>query len=847
MKGIKKIKILWVLILILTLSLIFSCGLRIPQKAPEKVNVKYTKYLEFPITTSNLRIKDFISPLENNISGSLTLEKTDPLELSLATQVEYSPKTLLKDLENKLKDELAKLSENFNITIDTSSFANMLSGTIPLPTLSQSELEIPQSATEIYINSITFLNDENIPVSSGTNSFEIPVTTLQSLFNFTEANLKNVKIYVKISNITASNISMVLDGRTVALSNNQEISVSNLLVKKSSNLQLRFNSSTSGIAQVTFKFVDPLVNYAKDFDTSKLDSEKIEININETVFTFPQVYQIKLSGTINEEIVANISGTISQNITLKSGETEIGSGNGTGKTVSINLPGTNYFTLSEGINIEGTITLTGIVNFDFRTQNPKIKVTPSVNVTAVKDFPLELTITIPNVNYIEFGAGTVSLSFNGLIPTNVSGTFGGKQVSLSDDSKILVNLQDVYIPADVNILITGNVTGSTVSYSSTISDDAFIRSASINPPNALNPIEITQDIPDFVKDLASSAVINLIANLNYNVSNITSTVKINIESNFLTEGEGEHQLSGSGTISLKALNKNIDFTTFNQFYLKITPDLSIPIIVTNVLLKDGISLSITPQIEQFEISQVELKGTTFSQDFGTLYDFSELFTGDFAFLKDFDITLNAQILFDIFNSTLSPEATITLSGTPVKLTKGVPANISNILKDIINNEQPLTLSIEMNTGEGVLNKDSEIIFSLTAGIPLALTASKDVKVVSGEADLSEISKLIDIVNSVKIKFGTFNNTTGIAGVLNLGKDSSNKPIISVELKPGDNRDTVIDIPKEKLQALATSSTPWEIIVPEGKTVSLNYNGVLSIAPYLAVELEVATSVSLKSN
>ncbi|ABS61548.1 hypothetical protein [Fervidobacterium nodosum] len=847
MKGIKKIKkILWVLILILTLSLIFSCGLRIPQKAPEKVNVKYTKYLEFPITTYNLKIKDFISPLENNISGSLTLEKTDPLELSLATQVEYSPKTLLKDLENKLKDELAKLSENFNITIDTSSFANMLSGTIPLPTLSQSELEIPQSATEIYINSITFLNDENIPVSSGTNSFEIPVTTLQSLFNFTEANLKNVKIYVKISNITASNISMVLDGRTVALSNNQEISVSNLLVKKSSNLQLRFNSSTSGIAQVTFKFVDPLVNYAKDFDTSKLDSEKIEININETLFTFPQDYQIKLSGTINEEIVANISETISQNIKLKSGGTEIGSGNGTGKTASINLPGTNYFKLSDGINIEGTITLTGIVNFDFRTQNPKIKVTPLVNVTAVKDFPLELTVTIPNVDSIEFGAGIVSLSFNGLTPTAVSETFGGKPVSL-ENSKILVNLEDLNLPANVNILITGDVSANTVSYSSTISDDAYIHSASINPPNALNPIEITQDIPDFVKDLANSAVINLIANLNYNVSNITSEVKMNIESNFLTEGEGEHTLSGSGTISLKALNKNIDFTTFNQFYLKIIPTLSTPITVTNVPLKDGISLSITPEIKQFEISKINLKSTTFTQTFNNLYDFSNLFTGDFAFLKDFDITPNATVSFNVINSTINPQVTITILGNPVHLKKGEQKNISYILKNIIKNEQILSLSVEMNTGGGELSNDSEIVFSLDMDIPLKITATKDVKIKSENVNLSELGRLKDIIKSVKLKFGSFNNTTGIVGKLYLGKDQNNEPIVSVELKPGDNRNTVIDIPKEKLQALATSSTPWEIIVPEGETVSLNYNGVLSIAPYLAVELEVATSVSLKSN
>ncbi|HOJ94769.1 MAG TPA: hypothetical protein PK390_05995, partial [Fervidobacterium nodosum] len=716
------------------------------------------------------------------------LEKTDPLELSLATQVEYSPKTLLKDLENKLKDELAKLSKNFNITIDTSSFANMLSGTIPLPTLSQSELEIPQSATEIYINSITFLDNENIPVSSGTNSFEIPVSTIENLFNFTEANLKNVRIYVKISNITASNISMVLDGRTVALSNNQEISVSNLLVKKSSSLQLRFNSSTSGIAQVTLEFVDPLVNYAKDFDTSKLDSEKIEININETLFTFPQDYQIKLSGTINEEIVANISGTISQNIKLKSGGTEIGSGNGTGKTASINLPGTNYFKLSDGISIEGTITLTGIVSYDFRTQNPKIKVIPLVNVTAVKDFPLELTVTIPNVNSIEFGAGTVSLSFNGLTPTAVSGTFGGKPVSL-ENSKILVNLEDLNLPANVNILITGDVSANTVSYSSTISDDAYIHSASINPPNALNPIEIRQDVPDFVKDLANSALINLIVNLNYNVSNITSQVKMNIESNFLTEGEGEHTLSGSGTISLKALNKNIDFTTFNQFYLKITPTLSTPITVTNVPLKDGISLSITPEIKQFEISKINLKSTTFTQTFNNLYDFSNLFTGDFAFLKDFDITPNATVSFNVINSTINPQVTITISGNPVHLTKGEQKNISYILKNIIKNEQILSLSVEMNTGGGELSNDSEIVFSLDMDIPLKITATKDVKIKSENVNLSELGRLKDIIKSVKLKFGSFNNTTGIVGKLYLGKDQNNEPIVSVELKPGDNKDT----------------------------------------------------------
>lgn len=824
----------------------FSCGLKIPQKTPEKVSVKYTKYLEFPITTYDLKVKDLTTQFESGIPSFLTLSKKDPIELSFATQVEYSPATLLKEVESKINQELENLSNNFNIRIDASQFLNQLAGSVSLPTLEPKEILLPSESTKIPVDNLTLLQNQSVPVLIGANSFTIPTQVLDSLY-FGEANFYTVNVLINITGASVSNVSMVVDGRTISLTNGSAVSVSNLLVKKSSNIQVKFNSSTSGSAQISLEFKNPVLNYFKNLDTSRLSNGNVEISITQPIFTSPDNWEMKLSGAISDEIIADITGNISQQFTLKSGSTTIGTGSGSGKTATINIDSTKFFKLSDGLSIDGKIILTGVVSADFRTQTPKIKVTPSVSVTSIKNYPLLINIPLPvNVQELKFSQGTIYLSFNGMSLTSVSGTFGGNPVTLADGN-LSLPLANVSLPASLNVLINANVTSSSITYSSVASDDAKIDTAKLMSATAIEPIVINQPIPDFVKDLANSAIINLQVDLNYNVSNITSPISLTISSNFLTSGEGIHTLNGIGTISLKAENKNIDFTTFPGFNLTITPSLSVPIIIQNVFLKDGINLSIMPELKKFEITEISIKNATFTQDFGTIFDFANLFPDDFAFLNDFDFDIYAFVSLDVTNSTISPEATLTITGYKVHLTKGAPVNIGNIIKQLIKNKAQLTMSIEMSTSGGTLNSDSKIIFDLESNIPLHFTAVTDVKVKDGTVDLSSLKDLKDIIKVVRLKFSVFNNTTGLQARLNLGKYPSGQPIISVDVNNGDNKDTVIEIPKEKLELIAKTDTPWEIIVPEDKTISLNYNGVLSIAPYIAVDLEVATSVNLKSN
>ncbi len=838
------------LTVLLALILTFSCGLRIPQKAPEKISVKYEKHFEFPITTYDLKVKDLTSQFEDALPSFVTLHNEDPITLSLATKTEYSPATLLKGIESKITQELQNLSSNFNININASQFVSQLSGNLSLPTFGSKEYSLPSGSANITIDDLKLVKNQSVPVVAGSNSFTLPSSLLDSLY-FSEANFFTTEVYVNITGTSVSNISLIVDGRSISLTNGSSVSVTNLLVKKSSNIQVRFNSSTSGTVEITLEFREPILNYFKNLDTTKLSAQKVEIAIDQPIFTSTENWEIKLSGTILEKILADISGTIAQDFTLYSGSTIVGSGNGSGDSVIINIDKTKFFKLSDGLTIRGKVTLTGTITADFRIQTPKVKITPSVTVSSIKGYPLSISIPLPpNVSELRFSQGTIFIKFDGLTLSSASGTFGSNQISLSA-GELSLPLYNISLPTTISAVIDADVTSPSISYSSSFSEDAKIAKAMLMN-TTVQPIVVHQPVPDFVKDLADSATINLELDLNYNVSSITSPITIEINSNFLTEGVGTYTLTNAGRIVLKSGNKRIAFNYtdpdyINEFYIQITPILSVPIIVENVLLRDGINLSITPDLKAFEVSQVALKGTVFSQDFGTLYDFENLFPEDFAFLNDFDFTIDAYVAFDVKNSNLSPEATLTISGNKIHLTKGEPVNIGNIIKELIKNKQKLTLAIEMNTGQGTLSNDSKILFTLDANLPLQFRTITDVKVKEGTVDLSALRSIKDFVKIVRLKFSIFKNTTGLQARFNLGKDSSGKPIVSVDINTGDNKDTIVELPKETLALLANDEIPWEIIVPGDKSIMLNYNGALNVAPYLAVELDVATNISLKSN
>ncbi|MGQ9856399.1 MAG: hypothetical protein ACUVQF_06650 [Fervidobacterium sp.] len=828
-------KRLYLIFLVVIVALvIFSCGIKIPQKAPEKVKVQYTKHLEFPVTTLDFKIKDLVDDIEGQLGSGMTLVKTDPVEIKYATEVVFSPGTFLKDIEDELQNKLSELGGRFNLSIDTSYLATQFHGSIELPELQPVEQTIGNS--EIPIPDLTIVSGQNLPVTSGQNNFSIPTSFLSTLI-FDEANLKSVDVYLQISGVTASNPVLVVDGVSYSITLGTK-TLSNVLLKKSSSVVLRFNSASAGIATVTLEFKNQKLNYFKNLDTSKLDEEKISLEVNQSIPVATGSWKLALGGNVGIQIiVAGFSGNIKQTYTAKSGSTTIGSGESYSLNASITLNEAEKFTVGDGVEISGTIELTGTVSADFRIA-PKVKFTPNVQVKKIEDYPVLLTVPLPeNVTSLSFtsGSGYMLLSFEGINITEVSGTFDSNALEKLSN-QIKVPFGGVSLPAVLNAKISGDVVSDGIFYSLSLPEDQniIIESATISGVS-IEPVVINQPVPEAVSQLADSATATIIVKLNYDVSNVTG-LNLDISSNFFDVGNGSYPLSGTGVIVLKSENKNFDFSTFTNFSLTLTPTIPSEIEVNNVNIRDGVRLSIEPVLEEFEISSVDIKPQIYSQDFGTVVDFGDVFSGDFEFLKELDFALNALLGFEITESTIPATITLYISGDPVKLTNGQEKDIGDMIKQLIKNGSPLILSITLETGSGELTKDSEIRAWLDLTIPLqADTPDTDVVINEGTIDLSTLKQVKDIVELAQLKFGTYSNTTGLKAKLKLGDDVT---ITLTDTEP------TIELDKAQIEALADTAVPYKIMLPADSTISLNYNGQLNIAPYLSVDLKVATEVSL---
>ena len=155
----------------------------------------------------------------------------------------------------------------------------------------------------------------------------------------------------------------------------------------------------------------------------------------------------------------------------------------------------------------------------------------------------------------------------------------------------------------------------------------------------------------------------------------------------------------------------------------------------------------------------------------------------------------------------------------------------------------MKIGAKIRTGDGILNENSEIIFGLNFNIPFSLTAKdSDVLVTSGpvEEDLSSLKQVADIVKKAELKFKIWNNTTGLNIRVKLKKGSSE--ILSTDISTSN---PVISLTQAQLKTLSDGGVNYEIWVPKDQNLSLNYSGLLQLAPYIAVELNVATEVKLK--
>lgn len=828
---------LYLIFLVVLIGLFLSsCGLKLPSKAPEKVKIQYTKYLEFPITTLDLKVSDFVDSLLQENIGGLSVVKGNPISINYATSIEYSPGTFLQEIENSIKTELQSFGQSFEYRVDSSYFLSAVSGQIVLPTVQQIQQSISVDAVDI--GSFTIAENLSIPVTNGTNVIELPSSVLNSLI-FSEANLKSVDVQFAISGVSASNAFLIVDGTTYQITVNGTKNLSNVMIKKSSNIKLKFDSSSTGLAQVTLKFLNQKVDYFKDLDTTQLSAGKISINVTQNIPITSGSWKLALDGNVDLNLnILGFSGNISQSYTAKSGTTTIGSGSSSNLTCDIEFDGTTLFTVGDSIILDGLVELSGTVSADLRVP-PSITITPNVNVTKIENYPLSVTVPLPsNVHSVSFtsDSGYMLLKVNGVTLTAVSGTFGSNNLSLSGG--IVLPFGGISLPSTINAQISGDVSSNEISYELELPEDQTIKIENAQITGiSMDPVTINEPVPSTVKDFANSVKATIKVKLNYDVTNI-SGVFLNITSNIFDTGDGTYNLSGAGTIVLSSVDKVFDFSTFTNFTITITPIVPSAVTVSNVDIREGLKLVIQPVVEEFSISEVELKGQSFEQDFGTLINFGDIFKDDFAFVKDLDLSIDATVTFNITEATVPATVTLNVSGNEVKVSKGQKVNIGDIIEELINEGAPLSLSISIETGTGTLTKDSLITASLEFALPLsASTGENEILIKSGTVDLSTLNDIKDILDNAKLKFGYYSNTTGLQAVLKLGGNDGISVLIGVS-------SPIVEIKKEHIEAISDDDVPYEILLPANSTVSLNYDGKLSIAPYIAVDLKVATEVRL---
>jgi len=593
-----------------------------------------------------------------------------------------------------------------------------------------------------------------MPVANGTNIIELPSSVLNSLI-FSEANLKSVDVQFTINGVSASNAFMIVDGVSYPITVNGTKNLTNVMIKKTSTVKIKFDSSSSGLAQATLKFLNQKVDYFKNLDTTQLSDGKISINVTQNIPITTGTWKLALGGNVDVNLnILGFSGNISQSYTAKSGTITIGSGSSLNLTCNIGFDGTKLFTVGDGIVLDGVVELSGTVSADLRTP-PSITITPNVNVTKIENYPLNVTVPLPsNVQSVSFtnDSGYMLLKLSGVTLTAVSGTFGSNNLSLSGG--IVLPFGGISLPSTINAQISGNVNSNEISYTLELPENQTIKIANAQITGlSIDPVTINEPVPSTVKDFANLVKATIKVKLNYDVRNI-SGVSINITSNIFDTGNGTHNLSGTGTIELSSVDKVFDFSTFTSFTMTITPTVPPAVTVSNVDIREGVKLVIQPVVEQFLISEVDLKGQSFEQDFGTLINFGDIFKDDFAFVKDLDLNVDATVTFNITEATVPATVTLNISRNEVKVSKGQKVNIGHIIEELINEGTSLSLSIILETGTGTLTKDSLITASLEFALPLsASTGENEILIKSGTVDLSMLNDVKDILDKVELKFG----------------------------------------------------------------------------------------------
>ncbi len=831
-------------IVVVALSFV-SCGLKVPSKVPEKVSVKYTKYLEFPITTFDFKMNTFIDDLlsESNLAP-LNIVKGNPVELTYATEVVYSPETILSGVEQQIKDQLAQFGQGFSFNLDTSQFLGQLSGQIELPSLNLESQDTEIDVDEVEIPDLVLVENQSVMIPAS-GSIEVG-NILSSVLPFDEGNFKEATIELTFTG-SGGPLSIYIDGTEKSIG-----SPITLFVKKTSTVTIK-NTGSDAVGTVTLKLTGLKLNYFKNLDLSTVTDEgKLEYTIPEVNVSLinDANWYAKLGGSVKQQIaIDGFSGSLNQQITLKSGSVTLGSGEISSNMLEVPLNEV-YFKVNDGIQVSGKLTLSGTISADFRTTKPKVTVTPQVTLKAIKDYEITFNVPLPNnVSELSFtdDSGYMAVNFTGLETIQATTTFGS---NTSTDSVVKIPFANVSLPSYVDIILEANVTDSAISYQAVLPDDQDITIGTAKVSKDLlqgNAISMNYPIPEDVKNLVNSLDATAVINVDYSIKGITSPISLAVSSNIFDPAILSFSNTGGATNTeyIKAENKHILLSSMDAFTFEATPSVSGDITLSNVNLREGAYVRFQPNLATFEIDNVSLKGQQY--DLGSLasIDFSEVFTDDSAFLKEFDYNISAPISLNIENADIPATVTLTVTDQVYTITPDHLVDIGGKIEELLKQGQSMDVSAKVETGAGILRKNSEIKFNLSLDVPFNVTASdSDVVLTQGDLpeDLSVLNDLASIIDKASLKFKSWNNTTGLAARIVLEKSNGDE-ILSGDIAT-DNPSVVLT--PDQMRSIAAGDVKYKILVPEGQSVSLNYNGAINAVPYIAVELKVATEVRVSN-
>ena len=826
-------------IVVVALSFV-SCGLKVPSKVPEKVSVKYTKYLEFPITTFDFKMNTFINDLlsESNLAP-LNILRENPVKLTYATEVVYSPETLLSDVENQIRSQLDSFGQNFSFELNTDQFLSELSGQITLPNLASQSQQQEIDISSVDIPDITVVENQgiyNIPANGSLSLGSI----LRNVLPFDEGNFKEAVIELTHSG-NGGPLSVSIDG--IVRQVNQTIS---LAVKKDSTVTIKNTGSETADGTITIKLKNLKLDYFKNLDLTKT-GKIVEHTFSVDIPLVDEAWYAKFEGKITQQIaITGFSGSLSQQMTVKSGAVILGSDNSNSDTLEVSLADV-YFKVGDGITLDEKVTLSGTISADFRTTKPKVTVTPQVTLKAIKDYEITFNVPLPNnVSELKFtsSSGYMEVNFTGLETIQATTTFGS---NTSTDSVVKIPFANVLLPSNVDIILEANVTDSAISYQAVLPDDQNITIGTAKVSEDLlqgNAININYPIPDDVKNLVDSLDATAVINIKYNIKGI-SGLKLDIASNFFDQGIGQVPFDDTDgvdqTHSIKVNDRSINFSAFNAFTFEATPSVDSDITLSNVNLRDGAHATFQPELVTFEIDNVNLKGQTVNLPSLANIDLSKIFTGNSEFLRKFDYEIHAPISFDITNSDIEATLTLTVTDKSYIIEKGDQEDIGEYIEKLINAASSLTLSATVETESGVLGKTSEIKCNFNLDVPFSISALSDIVVTQGPlpSDLSILNDLASIIDKATLKFKSWENVTGLKARIALVKGENEILTSYVDITKPE-----IMLEPDQLREIASGGVNYMIVIPKSQSVNLNYNGILQAVPYIAVDLKVATEVRL---